>query len=158
MKNKNLLIVAVVAAVVLLGFGVWAGVAIFGKDNAAGPSPFSAVYLSTGDIYYGKLRWFPWPHLTNVWLLQRGQDAQGQVQLGIAPFTSSFWGPMDELDLNPSQIIFWTRLRNDSQLAQALANPSAVQPIGSGQGAQSGTSPVNGTSSFKGPSTQPPAR
>jgi hypothetical protein len=129
MRTK--IIVIVVAAVVLIGLGIWAGVALVSAgQNPAGPSPYSAVYLTTGDIYFGRLSWFPMPHLTDAWVLQRTQNAQGQTQVGVAPFVSSFWGPVDEIDLSPQQIVFWTRLRNDSQLAQALANPSSVQQAG----------------------------
>lgn len=136
MQSKTAIIVGlVIIAIVLIAIGVWVGTAVFTAGaNPAGPSPYSAVYLTTGDIYYGKLSWFPGPRLTDAWILQRTQNAQGQTQLGVVPFTSSFWGPVNEIDLNPNDIVFWTRLRNDSQLAQALANPSSVGQI-SPQGA-----------------------
>ena len=120
--NTRLLIPSVLFVVILIGVGVWVGSKL-GEQDPSGPSPYSAVYLATGDIYFGKLDWFPWPHLKGVLLLQRGVDGQNQqVQFGVVPLTSAFWGPVSELYLNPKQVIFWTRLRNDSQLICALAN------------------------------------
>lgn len=156
MKTRVILVALVVLVVlVLIGFGVWLGSSLFGAalSNPSGPSPYSAVYLATGDIYYGKLSWFPFPHLTDVWVLEHGQNASGQAQIGVAPFTSSFWGPVDEIDLNPREIVFWTRLRNDSQLAQALAHPSSTAESAVPADVSSSTA----TSSFQEPSGAPPS-
>ena len=153
MKTKNVIIAVVVVAVVLVAVGIWAGISIVGaSQNPAGPSPYSAVYLTTGDIYYGKLSWFPKPHLTDAWVLQRTQDAKGQTHLSVAPFTSSFWSPVNEINLNPKAIVFWTRLRNDSKLAQAIENPSSIQSQNT-QGSQipaSSTIPLPATSTKSG--------
>ncbi len=129
MLSKKLLVVLIVVIIVLVALGVWVGSWVSGlaKPNPSGPSEYSAVYLSTGDIYYGKLDWFPWPRIKNVWFLQRGVNAQNQPQLGIVPFNTAFWGPVDEVYLNPKQIIFWARLRNDSQVAKAFTNPALFQ-------------------------------
>jgi hypothetical protein len=109
-----------------LGLGIWLGVKILGRENPEGPSKYSAVYLQTGDIYFGELSWFPWLSLKNVWLLQRSVDEQNQVQLGVVPFKNSFWGPIDKIYLNPKQVVFWTNLKKDSQLAKALDNPNIL--------------------------------
>ncbi len=150
MLPKKLIIVLIIVVVVVLGVGVWLGIKFLGPKNPAGPSEYSAVYLSTGDIYFGKLDWFPWPRMTDVWFLQRSVDQQNQTQIGVAPFPSAFWKPIDEIYLNPKQVVFWTSLRNDSQVAQALANPSALQSqSGDGQSPQA-------TSTFEGPQAPPP--
>lgn len=96
------------------------------QKNLAGESDYSAVYLATGEVYYGKLSWFPWPHLSQVLYLQRGVNQKNESQLGIAPFTSVFWGPEDKLYLNPKEIVFWVRLRGDSQLVPFLKNPEML--------------------------------
>ena len=123
--NKKLIIVALVV-VVIVALGVWLAVSL--TASGSGSSEYSAVYLTSGDIYFGKLTWFPHPRLTSVWLLQRTVGEQNQPQLGVAPFTSAFWGPIDEIRLNPKEVIFWTRLRLDSELARAFRNPASVQP------------------------------
>lgn len=150
MLPKKLLIILILIVIVILVIGIWLGSSLLSAKNPAGPSEYSAVYLTTGDIYFGKLSWFPWPHLENVWFLQRSVNQQNQAQLGVAPFTSAFWKPIDEVYLNPKQIIFWTYLRNDSQLAQALANPAALQPV-----VQPQNQPSLSTSTFRGTSGPP---
>lgn len=128
MFSKKFLITALAVIVLaFIGLGVWIG-SNLRQPDPAGPSEYSAVYLSTGDIYYGILSWFPSPRLKNVWFLQKSVDQNNQPQLGIAPFNRAFWGPVDEVYLNPKQIIFWTRLRNDSQVLKAIQNPDALQP------------------------------
>jgi hypothetical protein len=149
-KKISWLFVALV--IIVIALGAWIGALMFGSSSsssATGPSSYAAVYLSTGDIYYGKLSWFPSPHLTDVWYLQKG-GANG-TQFGIAPFTSAFWGPINEVYLNPNQIIFWTYLRNNSEIAEALSNPVLLQQLLSGT-----ASPQQATSSFTGPTTSPP--
>jgi len=123
---KKILIILLIILVIVLGLGIWLGVKILGRENPEAPSKYSAVYLQTGDIYFGELSWFPWPSLKNVWLVQRTIDQQNQAQLGIVPLKNSFWGPTDKLYLNPKQVVFWTNLRKDSQLVKALENPNIL--------------------------------
>ena len=91
MKGRNLFPVFIIIILILVGVGVWLGVSL-GRATRGGASPYSAVYLTTGDVYFGKLSWFPKVRLTNVWLLQRNVDSRNQPQLGLAPFTSAFLG------------------------------------------------------------------
>ena len=155
MLPKKLFIILLVIVIVIVIVGVWLGFKFFGTPDPAGPSAYSAVYMASGDIYYGKLSWFPRPRLTEVWFLQRGVDQQsGQAQFGLNKFETAFWGPTDKIYLNPKQIIFWTRLRNDSQVAQAFANPSLLQQSA---GLGSPEQGVGGPGEFVGPSGPPPS-
>ena len=122
---KKNLIILLVLVLVLLALGIAVGMMMKGGEGA---SAYSAVYLTTGDIYFGKLSWFPHPHMTNVWLLQRGVDAQNQPQLGVTPFKNAVWAPTDEITFSEKQIIFWARLRSDSQVVQGFENPQSLQP------------------------------
>jgi len=125
--SKKLLIILLIILVVVLGLGIWLGVKILGRENPEAPSKYSAVYLQTGDIYFGELSWFPWPLLKNVWLIQRSVDQQNQVQLGVVPLKNSFWGPIDKIYLNPREIVFWTYLKKNSQLVKFLDNPNLLE-------------------------------
>lgn len=126
MLPKKFLIIILVLLIVILGVGVWLGIKFFSSSNLDGPSEYAAVYLKTGDIYFGKLSFFPWPRLKNVWFLQRTLDSQNQPQLGILPLKNVFWGPVDKIYLNPQEIVFWTYLRKNSQLTEALRNPNIL--------------------------------
>ena len=128
MNNKNLFLVFIIIVLVLVGVGVWLGVSL-GRARGGGTSPYSAVYLTTGDIYFGKLFWLPKLRLTNVWFIQRNVDSFNQPQLGLAPFASAFWGPVDEIYLSPKQIVFWARLSKASDVVKVLDNPAFLQGL-----------------------------
>jgi len=74
-----------------------------------------AVYLNTGDIYFGKLSLFPRFSLSDVWFLQRNAD-DAQNYLSIAKFDDAFWGPQDKIYINEKNIIWKTKLREDGQV------------------------------------------
>ena len=145
-KTILVLVVVLVAVVAALGFLL---TKVFKSDDPGAPSGYSAVFMSNGDVYFGKLSLFPWPKLTNIWLLQRGVDAQGQAQFGITKFTSAFWGPVDKMYLNPKEVLFWSDLRKDSEAAKAFTNPSSIN-----QAPAQGQLPAGG---FQGPSGPPPS-
>ncbi|MBI4084969.1 MAG: hypothetical protein HY432_00465 [Candidatus Liptonbacteria bacterium] len=138
-----LVVVAVFALIVL---GAWLGSVITGSSET-GPSPYSAVLLSNGDMYFGKLSWFPRAHISGVWVLQKQADQSGQQQFSIAQLEKAFWGPVGELYLNSKEIVWWGSLRKDSQLVQVMQNPQALQQQNSQTSADT----------FKGPSAQPPS-
>lgn len=121
------ILLIVVAVFIIIGIGVWLGSAISGGSSKVTASPYSAVYLSNGDMYFGSLSWFPKPRLSNVWLIQRTVDQNNQQQVGVAQFNKAFWAPMDEINLNPKEIVWWTRLQSNSELVKAMDNPSLLQ-------------------------------
>lgn len=80
---------------------------------------YSAVYLRTGDIYFGKLIRFPVLGLRNVHVLQVNQnDSENPVV--IQRFTNVFWGPQDWLKLNRDQIVWIAKLDPASELSKFL--------------------------------------
>jgi len=121
------ILLVVVAVVAMVTLGIWLGSEISGGSNKAAASPYSGVYLSNGDMYFGVLSWFPKPRLSNVWVVQKQTDQNNQPQFNVAQFTKAFWAPMDEIYLNPKEIVWWSRLRSDSQLAKVMGNPSIAQ-------------------------------
>ena len=130
MSTKKLIGIVITIVVVLVGL-MW----IFGaydeqnKDNA---SEYSAVLMSNGDIYFGRLSFFPEPKVKDAWLLQQVANEQGEPQLNLVPLTSVFWGPTGTIRLNKDQIIFWTRLRNDGSIAEAFKDPELLKQLHSG--------------------------
>ncbi len=137
-----------VVVIILIGVGVWMGMNL--NNSASGPSPYSVVSMSSGEILFGKLSWFPAPHLTDTWTLQQVQDANKQTRLTVVPVKSALWSPVDDIYLNSSQIISWARLSKDSSIIKALegqAAPAQEQPQGEAA-----------TSTFRGPSAPPPGQ
>jgi hypothetical protein len=103
--NKILLILAAVLIVISAGVLYW--------QKAGLGKPYWAVYTSDGNIYFGKISNFPRFALANAWFLQ---GADGSAELTISKFSESVWGPSDKIYINPDNIIWKTKLREDSQL------------------------------------------
>jgi len=131
--NKFLFLLVVVLIVALVGIVVWQTGMVKGS--------YYAVYLRTGDLYFGKLVRFPRFGLKNVYLFQVTQNEQSPVN--IQRFRDVFWGPEDAISINRDQVMWMAKLRSDGQLSQLLKNnPSLAPQQGAGQGA-TGTQGVN---------------
>lgn len=150
MPKTLAIIVVILVAVFLIGVGILVGVrAVGGGDAANGGaalSPYSAVYLTTGDIYFGVLDWSPSPHMEDAWFLQRSTDAQGQATVGVYPFSQAAWGPSNEVYFNAQDIVFWTRLSSMSSIAQLMANPAAAATAAAAQQQNAAPAPSAATS------------
>lgn len=132
--NKILLVIVIILLIALGAVVYW--------QRGGFEKPYWAVYLNTGDLYFGKLNRFPKMSLSDVWLLQRNpQDTKNP--LSLSKFKEVFWGPEDKLYLNDENIVWKAKLREDSQFVQSIKNPQTVQPA---------QSPVQGSTTT--PSTQ----
>lgn len=121
--NKILLVVVIILLIALAGVLYWQKGG-FGK-------PYYAVYLNTGDIYFGKISKFPRFHLNDVYFLQRNASDQ-QNPLSLAKFSNAFWGPEDEIYINDEMIVWKAELSENSQLVNYFKNPQSQnqQPTG----------------------------
>lgn len=125
-RRKKVFLAVLILVLIILGviIGVW--VAGSGHDESA-PSGYSAVYMAQGNIYFGKLHWFPSLHLSDALVLQQTAAANSQQSgLSLVPFKNAFWGPVGDIYLNQAQVVFWAPIRSDSQVAQVIANPSLL--------------------------------
>lgn len=119
-KLNKILLAAVIVLMVILA------VLLYWQNFQKSDSDYWAVYLLTGDIYIGKLSYFPRLHLSDVWFFQKTDDAQNS--LSLAKFNKVFWGPEDKLYLNEKQIIWKSKLSETSQVITYIKNPQAAQP------------------------------
>ncbi len=81
-----------------------------------------AVYLDTGDLYFGKLNYFPKLSLSDAYLLQRNEQNQ-QNPFSVSKFSNAFWGPEDKIYINEDNIVWKTKLKDDSQIVNFIKNP-----------------------------------
>ena len=65
---------------------------------------YYAVYLRTGELYFGKLQRFPRLCLIDPYLL-RTNVQNPEYPFSIQDFKQVFWGPENKLNLNSSQIV-----------------------------------------------------
>lgn len=116
-KTKIIFLILIPIALVFVfaaGIGFW----YYQKFNL--DSSYYAVYLSTGDVYFGKLNYFPRFSLSDVWLLNRSSDVNNP--LSISEFNKAIWGPEDKLYLNEKNILWKVKLRLDSQVVGLIKN------------------------------------
>lgn len=114
----------IAATIILLAVIIILAVKLLVFNNQK--SAYSAVYLDSGDIYFGKLHRFPKTYLTEVYLLQRNNDVQTSEATPyiLSKFADSMWGPKDYITINRSKIIWIGQLKSDSAVAKAINNPS----------------------------------
>ena len=125
--NKILLILVIMLFLVLVGLVVW-------QKFYTTPS-YWAVYLRTGDLYFGKLMRFPSFGLKNVYTVSvNQQDAQNPISL--QRFANVFWGPEDYLKINRDEVVWMTKLKSDGQLAELLKTNPNLLPSPSGASTQ----------------------
>ncbi|MBI2010905.1 MAG: hypothetical protein HYS89_01585 [Candidatus Colwellbacteria bacterium] len=117
MKSKNLvLVVLALVVLVLVGLGAY----LWPKLNVSVERPYVAVYMQTGDLYFGRISYFPRLALRDVYVLQgTGATDPTQPSLQIVPMSSTVWGP-DRLVLNYDQVVFIGKVGADSQVMQAI--------------------------------------
>ena len=124
-RNKNNLILLL--AIVILAIAIYIS---FGGKNISFQRPYYAVYLRTGDMYFGHLCRFPRLTLTNVYFLQQTQN-KGKVGLSLQKFENSVFSPEDKIELNKYNVVWVTKLQPDSKVVQFIegklpsAHPSA---------------------------------
>lgn len=110
--NKILLVVVLVLALVLVGV-------IVKQIWFSGTPSYYAVYLRTGELYFGKLSFFPSFKLSNVYLLQlNSQNSQNPVS--IQKLSNIFWGPEDYLKINKDEVVWYTKISPQSQLVSFM--------------------------------------
>jgi len=119
--NKNKILVGVIIILVI----ILAVVLIFSfkKDTGQGNlDNYSVVYLSTGEVYIGKLATFPNLTLSDGFVLQTMKDPTDPTKstFGLNPFKNTFWGA-EKLHLNREQVVFYGVVGKDSQIGKALA-------------------------------------
>jgi hypothetical protein len=76
-------------------------------------APYFAVYVATGDLYFGQLHSFPELSLTNVHYLRQNPPGAAEPYT-IARFSDASWLPRDQLFLNPAQIVWRAEVKNGS--------------------------------------------
>ncbi|MGB9681257.1 MAG: hypothetical protein ACPLXL_01810 [Minisyncoccia bacterium] len=112
--NSKIFFFFLIVLIALLGYLVYLNMKKLGEDR------YYAVYLRTGDLYFGKISWFPKFSLNDVWLLQRSVDQNNQVSFSLVGFTEAVYMPVDRIDLNKDNVVWITQLDKDSPVIQEI--------------------------------------
>lgn len=121
--NKNKFIkIALIAVIVLLGVLVY--ISFINKVGSI-KNPYYAVYLQTGDLYFGHLcKFFSKYTLTNIYLLQREQSGNFSLQ----KFEQSAYQPEDKMVLNKDNVVWISKLKSNSPLISIFEGKQAPTP------------------------------
>ncbi len=113
MNKKNIAIV-VVLVLVVLGFGFWQY-----KANRA--NDYSVVYLTTGEVYVGKLTTFPDLQLTDAYILITAPDATDpkKSNFKLQPIKDALWATTS-MRLIKDNVVFYGLLMSNSKIAETI--------------------------------------
>lgn len=114
MSKKN---IAIVVVLVLVIVGAVVLNKYIPKNNA-----YSVVYMSTGEVYVGKLSTFPDMELTNAYILQVSKDATDPTKSNfqLNPTKDALWAPKS-IHLVKDNVVFYGQLLPTSKIAETLA-------------------------------------
>lgn len=120
-KSLIIFIVVIVLLVVALGFYVYSELNISKK-------PWSVVYLTTGEIYIGKVSSFPKFQIADAYILQvvksPGEETEeAKTNFQLTPLKDALWAPK-KLYLNKEQVVFYGPVEETSKVAEAIRSAS----------------------------------
>ncbi len=104
---------------ILIGLIIVLLIALLVATSRKAKPTYYAVYLRTGELYFGKLQRFPKLCLVDPYLLQTNIQ-NPEYPFSIQDFKQVFWGPENKLNLNSSQIVWIAKLKPESQLVKFM--------------------------------------
>src|SRR3989338_1004710 len=113
--NKRNILIGVVLFLIVLGVTFL----VYKTNKNKG---YSIVYLSTGEVYIGKLTTFPDLQLKDAYILQIAKDEKDPTKnnFQLNPIKDALWAPQI-LHLVKNNISFYGPLSPESQIAPTLA-------------------------------------
>lgn len=146
--------VLVIAIMLLLVFG--------GPTNESkfvNNTKYQAVFLNGGQVYFGKIRDMnnKYMRMQDIYYLRVNQQVQPDGtqdnsknnDVSLVKLGCELHGPQDQMVINREQIIFWENLKDDGQVAKAVATYKQQNPNG-----QDCTTNTNSTKTDTGNSQQ----
>jgi len=117
MINKDKFIkIALIIAIILLMALVYT---LFIDKTKVVKNPYYAVFLRSGDMYFGKISRFPKLTLSDVWFLQVSTQ-EDQAGFNLAKFSNAMFGPKDKMEINKENVVWISKLRDDSQVVSFI--------------------------------------
>jgi hypothetical protein len=122
MNNKNLMVVCVLVTVIAIALAA----TMYFKTKSPSDD-YSVVYLTSGEVYVGKLSTFPRLTMTDAYLIQIVKDSTDATKSSfqLAPLSQTIWAPK-VLYINDEQVIFSGPISETSQVAQTIKNGSSA--------------------------------
>lgn len=109
--NKFLLILVIILLLALIGVIYWQKIGF--------QKPYYAVYLETGDLYFGKLSKISRYTLSDAYLLQRNLN-DSEMPFSLQRLDQVFWQPENKIKLNPDKVVWVAKLKPGSEIMNFL--------------------------------------
>ena len=110
----GLLIAAIVGAVMALYFG--------GGFDLKGGEPYYAVQMENGDLYFGKVSYFPKFSLRETYIVQSVQDPTSPLgsSLSIIPLNQATIWSANKINLNKDKVLSISEVNKESQVMKLI--------------------------------------
>lgn len=126
MQRNKLYTIGLIVAIILLSVLVY--ISFINKVSRI-ENPYYAVFLRTGDMYFGKLSRFPKLTLTDVWFIQRSTNEE-QSGFDLMKYSNAMFGPEDKMEINKENVVWISKLRDDSQVVNYIQDtPQSTLPV-----------------------------
>jgi hypothetical protein len=123
LESKGMRLILIIALIlVIAGCAAW--FCFFSKHDtkATLTTPYQAVLLSSGQVYFGKLEGLgsPFPVLKEVFYVQSRQDPETKGVANILVKRGKEWHAPDRMILNSSMIVLIEPVNPSSRVAQLI--------------------------------------
>lgn len=107
------------------------------EDKFVDSSKHQAIFLNNGQVYFGNITDLNNDFLTlsNIYYLRVNQQVQpgqqaSQNDVSLVKLGCELHGPQDSMVVNRDQVTFWENLKDDGQVAKAIAEYVKANPNG----------------------------
>ncbi|MDR3642557.1 MAG: hypothetical protein P4L74_02925 [Candidatus Doudnabacteria bacterium] len=138
----GLIVVVLIVVAVLFRGKLFAGKNLSSSNSAktADASGYEAVFLTNGQVYFGKLSNADsdYPTLTDIYYLQVGpqqgsatsptqtSSSTPQQQISLVKLGNELHGPEDQMFISRTQILFYEDLKSSGQVVKAILQDKAA--------------------------------
>lgn len=127
-QRKPRWVTSVAVTVLVIGAVAWH---LLHRSTAPNPDRYQAVYVETGQVYFGKLRNTDGRYLRlEGAYVARAQDVPPSAteeqkatlngNVSLAKISDQVYGPEDTLEIRADKVIFWQNLEQDSKVTKAI--------------------------------------
>jgi hypothetical protein len=148
---------AIVVLVVAVVFSLLFTKGVASEERFVDKSKYQAVFLNGGQVYFGKISDLnsQYMKVSNIYYLRVNQQVQpdqqnnnaAQNDISLVKLGCELHGPQDDMVINREQVIFWENLKDDGQVAKAVAEYVKQNPGGQkcdqNQSSTTNTTPTN---------------
>jgi len=143
MRTLSLVLLVMVALIVGLAALLIATSDNRGEQKYVDKNKLQAVFLNGGQVYFGKVHTLNSKYITldNIYYLRVNQQVQpnqtanatdtaSAQDVSLAKLGCELHGPTDAMVINREQVLFWENLKDDGQVAKAVADYVKANPNG----------------------------